>query len=238
VYLTDQLGSVRDVVDASTGSLVGSLDYRPYGQIRRQSGSVSPLYQFAQLPWDGNAGLSVSATRFYDANFARWMSRDPIGEAGGINLYGYVGASPTLEFDPEGLQGKSIAGPVARTLNRLRKIIRQCFFPKRVTFPPMRVNESQMGAKLGKHVKDFGGNPANPVDRAKVRSIVDDIGNSPEKVVDGTFMGQGPNGTRGAVQFRIKDNDVVVTKPDGEFVTILKDGINNTSVKKALGELE
>jgi len=34
--------------------------------------------------------------------------------------------------------------------------------------------------------------------------------------------------------FRIKGNDVVVTKPDGSFVTILKDGVNNTSVKNAL----
>ena len=36
-------------------------------------------------------------------------------------------------------------------------------------------------------------------------------------------------------QFRIKGNDVVVTKPDGKFVTILKDGVkNNGSVKSAL----
>lgn len=44
-------------------------------------------------------------------------------------------------------------------------------------------------------------------------------------------MGRGGN-----VHFRIKGNDVVVTKTDGTFVTILKNGINNTSVKKALGK--
>lgn len=38
----------------------------------------------------------------------------------------------------------------------------------------------------------------------------------------------------GAVQFRIKGNNVVVTKPNGEFVTILKNGVNNTSVRHAL----
>lgn len=50
------------------------------------------------------------------------------------------------------------------------------------------------------------------------------------------FTGQGiENGaSRGDVFFRIKGDDVVVTKPDGSFVTILKDGINNTSVKNAL----
>jgi filamentous hemagglutinin len=37
------------------------------------------------------------------------------------------------------------------------------------------------------------------------------------------------------VFFRIKGSDVVVTKPDGSFVTILKDGVtNNTSVINAL----
>lgn len=52
-----------------------------------------------------------------------------------------------------------------------------------------------------------------------------------------TFSGQRVNGGRGDVIFRIKDNDVVVTKLDGTFVTILKDGVfNNTSVKNALKE--
>ena len=38
------------------------------------------------------------------------------------------------------------------------------------------------------------------------------------------------------VQFRIKGDDVVVTSPDGGFVTILKEGTNNTSVRSALGD--
>ena len=40
---------------------------------------------------------------------------------------------------------------------------------------------------------------------------------------------------RGPVVFRIKGNDVVVTRPDGTFVSVLKDGVNqNTSVQNAL----
>jgi filamentous hemagglutinin len=37
------------------------------------------------------------------------------------------------------------------------------------------------------------------------------------------------------VEFRIKGPDVVVTSPQGRFVTILKDGVDNPSVKGALG---
>jgi filamentous hemagglutinin len=97
------------------------------------------------------------------------------------------------------------------------------------------ITNAQLGKKLGKHVKDFGGNPANEADRQRVIDTIYDIGTNPDKVVAGYFKGQGVEvgASRGEVFFRIKGNDVVVTKPDGSFVTILKDGINNTSVKNA-----
>lgn len=98
-----------------------------------------------------------------------------------------------------------------------------------------KVKSNQLGKKLRKHVQDFGSNPANPADRKMVLDRIDDIGNNPEKVIPGTFAGQGANGVRGDVFFRIKGNDVVVTKPDGTFVTILKDGVTqNPSVQSAL----
>ena len=98
------------------------------------------------------------------------------------------------------------------------------------------VTNAQLGKKLGKHVEDFGGNASNAADRQRVLDIINDIGSNPDKVVAGKFAGQGVSqgANRGDVFFRIKGNDVVVTKPDGSFVTILKDGVNNTSVKNAL----
>lgn len=54
------------------------------------------------------------------------------------------------------------------------------------------------------------------------------IASAPDKVVGGTFRGQGN------VNFLIKGSDVVVTTPAGDFVTILRDGINNRSVRRAL----
>lgn len=54
-------------------------------------------------------------------------------------------------------------------------------------------------------------------------------------MIPGSFSGQGGGGVIGDVFFRIKGNDVVVTKPDGSFVTILKGGvIGNTFVTNAL----
>ena len=42
--------------------------------------------------------------RAYDPELGRWLSADPIGEAGGLNLYGYVGGNPVNYRDPLGLE--------------------------------------------------------------------------------------------------------------------------------------
>ncbi len=41
--------------------------------------------------------------RPYEPNMARWLTRDPIGERGGLNLYGFVGNNPVNQIDPLGL---------------------------------------------------------------------------------------------------------------------------------------
>jgi len=48
---------------------------------------------------------SYYRARYYDANIGRFISEDPIGFGGGINLYAYVGNSPATIIDPSGLVG-------------------------------------------------------------------------------------------------------------------------------------
>jgi len=104
LYMTDHLGSVRDMVNAATGVRIGAVDYTPYGGQIRTDG-IPPHFQYAKLLWEGQAGLYVSATRFYDGGKGRWLNRDSIREAGGVNLYGYVSANPVNAVDPEGTCG-------------------------------------------------------------------------------------------------------------------------------------
>jgi RHS repeat-associated protein len=149
VYLSDQLGSVRDVVDADSGALLGALDYRPYGQVYRQVGD-KPLYQYGQLLWEPTVELNVSPTRLYNAAVGRWMSRDPIREKGGINLYGYVGGSPTMGIDPDGLQVAippplipvAIGGVVGLGIWGIQQIINHTPVPHSIPGLPPIINPS------------------------------------------------------------------------------------------------
>ena len=55
--------------------------------------------------------------RAYDPEMGRWLSADPLGEEGGLNLYGYVENDPVNSADELGLQrgpGRIIRGPGSR----------------------------------------------------------------------------------------------------------------------------
>ncbi len=102
--LTDHLGSVRDVIDITgTPTLVGSFDYRPYGAVARSWGTVTTGYTYAGLFAQTNTSLIISTTRAYNPANGKWLNVDPIREAGGINLYGYVGGALLMETDTTGL---------------------------------------------------------------------------------------------------------------------------------------
>ena len=51
-----------------------------------------------------SAGLSYYRNRSYDPQTGRWTQEDPVGVAGGANLYAYVGNDPVNVIDPFGLE--------------------------------------------------------------------------------------------------------------------------------------
>lgn len=101
--MKDQVGSVRDVMNTS-GTLQWGADYTPYGEFIRTTGSGRPDFLFAGLFYDANTGLYYSNTRAYDPKLGRWISRDPIAEEGGLNLYEYGASNPVTNSDPSGLK--------------------------------------------------------------------------------------------------------------------------------------
>ncbi len=103
VYMQDQLGSVRDVLDATTGALVASYDYGPYGGITRSWGTANTDYRYAGLFFHPNSGLNLATYRGYDGATGRFLNRDPVRERGGISLYAYTNGSPIFRTDFLGL---------------------------------------------------------------------------------------------------------------------------------------
>jgi uncharacterized protein RhaS with RHS repeats len=45
---------------------------------------------------------AFDASSFYDPSQGRWVNRDPMGESGGLNLYGFTGGDPVNKVDPSG----------------------------------------------------------------------------------------------------------------------------------------
>jgi RHS repeat-associated protein len=112
--ITDHLGSVRLVVNASTGDVVSSLDYDTWGNV---SSSLNPSFQpfgFAGGFRDDATGLTQFGVREYLPELGLWTRKDPIGFNGGLaNLYGYVGNDPVNGYDPTGKALPALAIPVA-----------------------------------------------------------------------------------------------------------------------------
>lgn len=102
-YTTDHLGSVREMLNSS-GSIVARYAYDDYGNTTLVAGSDLASFGYAGMQKDPVSGLYMTLYRIYDAIVGLWRSRDPIGENGGVNLYSYVGNSPTNAYDPLGLR--------------------------------------------------------------------------------------------------------------------------------------
>jgi RHS repeat-associated protein len=102
-YTTDHLGSVRELTDNS-GVVQARYDYDPYGQRTKISGSIDADFGFTGHYYHQPSGLHLALYRAYDADLGRWISRDPIEERAGLNLYAYVGNCATTLTDPVGLQ--------------------------------------------------------------------------------------------------------------------------------------
>ena len=101
-YTRDHLGSIREVTD-SAGGVVARYDYDPYGNRVVLSGQMVADFGYTGHYHHAPSGLNLTLYRAYNPQPGRWLSRDPIGEAGGINLYGYVGNDPVSMVDPLGL---------------------------------------------------------------------------------------------------------------------------------------
>ncbi|MFT3777042.1 MAG: RHS repeat-associated core domain-containing protein [Ottowia sp.] len=101
--VSDQLGSVRLVIDSQTGDVAQELDYDVWGNITKDTNPDFQPFGFAGGLYDHDTKLTRFGARDYDAETGRWTAKDPILFKGGdSNLYGYVAQNPINLVDPRG----------------------------------------------------------------------------------------------------------------------------------------
>jgi RHS repeat-associated protein len=112
--IKDHLGSVRLVVNASTGAIAQSLEYDAFGRVLSETGSGFQPFGFAGGLYDADTKLVRFGARDYDPGMGRWTNKDPIGFAGGdTNVYAYAGNDPVNTVDPNGLESFMCTKPLS-----------------------------------------------------------------------------------------------------------------------------
>jgi len=101
-FINDHLGTPQQLVTAS-GAIVWKAAYLPYGQAQIKTATVKNNLRFAGQYYDAETGLHYNWNRYYDPETGRYISADPIGLDGGMNLYVYVKNNPVNWVDPWGL---------------------------------------------------------------------------------------------------------------------------------------
>ena len=102
-YHADGLGSIVAITDANM-QVVQRYSYESFGRVKVSNRSFKNIYTYTGREWDGEIGLHYYRARYYDPMAGRFISKDPIGFAGGdVNLYRYVGNGPVVWIDPSGL---------------------------------------------------------------------------------------------------------------------------------------
>ncbi|NLG75363.1 MAG: RHS repeat protein, partial [Xanthomonadaceae bacterium] len=100
---TDWLGTPMAVTDERQ-RVVWRAKIDPLGRIRSQRGSIRLDLRGSNHYFDGETGFHYNIHRYFDPATSRYLTPDPIGQLGGLNLYAFANGDPINFVDPLGLQ--------------------------------------------------------------------------------------------------------------------------------------
>jgi len=111
-YIDDHLAAPQIITD-DTGAIAWRGIYSPFGDVNVASGnSIVNNIRFPGQYFDAETGLHYNWHRYYDPATGRYISADPIGLYGGLNLYAYVSNDPVNWVDSWGLSAMEGALPL------------------------------------------------------------------------------------------------------------------------------
>jgi RHS repeat-associated protein len=102
-YHIDHLGTPQAMTRANSTEVVWAADYLPFGHADVIVSAVESNLRFAGQYYDGETGLHYNWHRYYDPKIGRYLRADPIGLAGGLNVFVYAENNPIALIDPKGL---------------------------------------------------------------------------------------------------------------------------------------
>ena len=108
----DQIGVPRELTDEN-GNLCWYGDYLGWGKLHNSHNPMADAHQPFRLQnqyADEETDLHYNLFRYYDPHIGRFTQQDPIGLAGGNNLYRFEGAVQN-QTDPLGLFAPALAAP-------------------------------------------------------------------------------------------------------------------------------
>ncbi|WP_446011772.1 RHS repeat-associated core domain-containing protein [Candidatus Electrothrix sp.] len=119
--ISDRLGTPQQIVD-SAGTVVWKAAFQPFGETQILTETINNNIRFPGQYYDAETGLHYNWNRYYDPSTGRYLTPDPIGLDGGLNLYAYVAGNPVNWFDIEGVsKTKGITQGNDEYLQRLRE---------------------------------------------------------------------------------------------------------------------
>jgi len=101
-FVADAIGNTLALIDGS-GAVQTQYTYDPFGSATATGSTSANSLQFTGRENDGT-GLTYYRARYLAPQFQRFANEDPLGLAGGANLFAYAGNAPTVFVDPTGLK--------------------------------------------------------------------------------------------------------------------------------------
>ncbi|WFO15790.1 hypothetical protein M601_018995 [Cellulophaga baltica 4] len=108
---SNHLGSVGLELDKNA-AIISYEEYHPYGTVAYQAtntaiNAIAKRYRYTGMERDAESGLNYHSARYYLPWLGRWLSADPIGIGGGVNVFQYLNSTPICLSDKKGTQPDS-----------------------------------------------------------------------------------------------------------------------------------